>query len=514
MKKKFNLIKNYKSDDSIFFIDRERIEAAYANAYLAASIKSKYKKKIIVYSDFIYKNKILQLYKKFGFKVFVKGIDNKLKYFIKPLLSSKSFFLSLYAIINIHRKNFLWLINHFKIQNILIGDLIYDTYIRYNSNYLNPKLDFRFIKLLFVSIFRTLLLIENFRKYNVKFLILGTSHYSFNSGLALRISTYNKKIRSFLYNMPVKKSYLEIIEHDRSTKYLGYNSLQNITTLNKFNNINFDKREIDKFYKKRKKFKTPNFYTHTSFAKANQGKGSKFLNLITKVKNDKKVILYASHRLADATHMLGVSYSFQDYYDQFKETLKHVYKNDNENLWIFRPHPSSELGLERKQLYELFQKYPKKNIFFCPKKVPIDRLKEICDLVISGRGTAALEFACEQKPSIVAGTPRYFHKNLNLNCCRTKTEYFSLLKDLEKIKKPDAGSRDIAKKILFFYENGMHPKTKIDYKEYSKDKNAKKIFDVMMKKNKIKNKDFVDIEKIFNLNLENSFFYQIIRKTI
>ena len=82
------------------------------------------------------------------------------------------------------------------------------------------------------------------------------------------------------------------------------------------------------------------------------------------MKNDKKVILYASHRLADATHMLGVSYSFQDYYDQFKETLKHVYKNDNENLWIFRPHPSSELGLERKQLYELFQKYPKKNIFF------------------------------------------------------------------------------------------------------------------------------------------------------
>ena len=50
-------------------------------------------------------------------------------------------------------------------------------------------------------------------------------------------------------------------------------------------------------------------------------------------------------------------------------------------------------------------------------------------------------------------------------------------------------SRDIAKKILFFYENGMHPKTKIDYKKYCKDKNAKKIFDVMMKKDKIKNKD-------------------------
>ena len=60
----------------------------------------------------------------------------------------------------------------------------------------------------------------------------------------------------------------------------------------------------------------------------------------------------------------------------------------------------------------------------------------------------------------------------------------------------------------------MHPKNQNRLQKYSKDKNAKKIFDVMMKKNKIKNKDFVDIEKIFNLNLENSFFYQMIRKTI
>ena len=79
-----------------------------------------------------------------------------------------------------------------------------------------------------------------------------------------------------------------------------------------------------------------------------------------------KVILYASHRLADATHMLGVSYSFQDYFDQFKETLKHVHKNDNENIWIFRPHPSSDLGPERKQLYELFKNI-KKKYFFCLK---------------------------------------------------------------------------------------------------------------------------------------------------
>ena len=47
MKKKNNLIKNYKSGDSIFFIDRERVAAAYINSYLAASINSKYIKKLL-----------------------------------------------------------------------------------------------------------------------------------------------------------------------------------------------------------------------------------------------------------------------------------------------------------------------------------------------------------------------------------------------------------------------------------------------------------------------------------
>ena len=60
-------------------------------------------------------------------------------------------------------------------------------------------------------------------------------------------------------------------------------------------------------------------FIHTLLCKSQSRKRLKIFN--KQRKNDKKVILYASHRLADATHMLGVSYSFQDYYDQFKETL-------------------------------------------------------------------------------------------------------------------------------------------------------------------------------------------------
>ena len=47
--------------------------------------------------------------------------------------------------------------------------------------------------------------------------------------------------------------------------------------------------------------------------------------------------------------------------------------------------------------------------------VPIDRIKNIIDIVVSGRGTVALEFLCEQKPVLLAGIPRYFHQKLGIN---------------------------------------------------------------------------------------------------
>ena len=49
----------------------------------------------------------------------------------------KSCFILLKCLINLKTRSFFWFINNFKIDKVLIGDLIYDTYINSNSNYLN-----------------------------------------------------------------------------------------------------------------------------------------------------------------------------------------------------------------------------------------------------------------------------------------------------------------------------------------------------------------------------------------
>lgn len=507
------LIKNYKSKESILFVDRERLEAAYFNSYLAAAINNKYKKKIIILSDFTNRDNLKYLYKSFGFKYFINGA-NKLKYLRHQVFSFKAFFKTLKCFIEIKNKGFLWFINSFKVEKILIGDLIYDTHIRFNNEYLKPKTSIKFLKLLFVSIFRTFLIIKYIKEFNVKIIIVGTEHYSFNSGLAVRISTYFQGIKNYSYKILQRKENLEIVQINKNTKFIGQNSLKDEDILEKFNKLYISQNKINTFYQNRKKLKTRNFYTNRSFKIANSGDGKFFIEKIKGIAKGKKIILFASHRLADATHHLGIKYAFENYYNQFEETLRHVYLNDNENIWIFRPHPSSNKDGEREKLLLLFNKFKKKNIFFCPNKIPVDQLKELCDLVVTGRGTIALEFLCEGKPAILAGLPRYYHKDLGLKFFLKKEKYFCELNKIIKLKYPNKNSLIVARKILFFFENGFHVKNKINYLDYKKDQNALKIFEISLKKNNITSKDYEIISKIFNKNLDKSYFYSLIKKNL
>ena len=510
---KNNLIADYNTKESILFIDRGRLDAAYTNSYFVAAVNNKYKKKIYVlntYKD----NRITKIYNSLGFRYFV---DISLyKILFNPYTLTKCFGIFLVCLINLKKKGFMWFINSFRVNKILIGDLIYDTYLRPNNNYLNPKIDFFFIKKLISAIYKTIKINEFLKKYNVKIIITGTEHYAYDSGLATRISTYKKNIRNFTWNSPVKESYIEIVEFNRRTKLIGHNSLQDKIILKRFNNLKINKKKINEFFYNRKKLKTSNFYTRDSFGRANQGNGDKFLEKIDKLKKNKyeKILLYASHRLSDVTHLLGITYCFQDYYDQFKETLDYVYKNDDNNIWIFRPHPSSNLDIERNHLYSLFKKYKKKNIFFCPRNVPVEKLKKICDFVVSSRGTIALEFLCEGKPVILAGVPRYFHKSLGFKCYLNKSEYFKVLSNLHTIKNPSTKAINLAKKILFFYENGMHIKRFIRFKNYKKDNLAKKIFNFTFDLRNKSNNNFNFFKTYLSKNLDKSYFFSLVKRVI
>ena len=120
---------------TLFIIDRGKIDNAYRLSILSSLlIKKGYLTKVILNSKF---KKIFKIYKRFGITDFAISFD-KSYLFKKPYILFQTIFYFIYGIFlfSFDRYRF---INEYKIKNILIGDLVYDSSIRYNLGFLKKK---------------------------------------------------------------------------------------------------------------------------------------------------------------------------------------------------------------------------------------------------------------------------------------------------------------------------------------------------------------------------------------
>ncbi len=474
--KKYKFYKEKKnSNENILLVDRERVDALFPNAIINLAVSKKSKMNVILLTDLESNTTSLKIYRHLGFNKIVRGF-NKLLIFKKLNLFIFSIIISFLAIFKIYQNGFKWLIDKYYVKNILIGDLVYDHNIRFHHRYKKTKIDYYFIKLLIKATFRLLVIEEYFRKFNIKRVVVGTETYTFNSGIALRIATF-KNIKNYT---PLQSSSnsgdFEIINYKKSfIKYGPLSICHDKKNYKKFISMKVKKNKIENFYKKRKNFKTINFLTIKNFKKANKisAQGKKFLKKIQDKK--KNVILYASHAFSDSAHFMGINFTFENYYHQFQETLKFISKHDKKNIWIFRSHPASLLPEETQKMKNLVNKYKKENIFMCPSGVPIVSLYKICQSLVTGRGTAGLEFASEGKPIVICGTAIYSGLNIAIEA-KSKKHYFKILKNINFFKKLNKKKIFNAKRVIYFLENGFYIKNHVDEFALKKDKLGSNFF--------------------------------------
>ena len=79
-----------------------------------------------------------------------------------------------------YKKNKLdWFVKNFKVLDILIGDGVYDDYVRYNHRYLKPSIfSFSFFYILYSAIYKILIINKYTKIYNIKFFITNQKAYS------------------------------------------------------------------------------------------------------------------------------------------------------------------------------------------------------------------------------------------------------------------------------------------------------------------------------------------------
>ena len=483
IKRNWNINKEIKkSVNKLLFVDRERFYPAFVMPIIALAICRKRGLNPVVLSDLNNNSEIKKIYKLYGLKDFFSGLT-KHEIFEDSKIFLKSFLYTSLILIKLIFKDFHWFINNFKIENIPIGDLIYDLYIRKDENFTNNKIDFYFVKILYFSIFRFLKIYKLINSNKIKYVFCTTEFYSGNNGLALRIASYKKIKNMFVFHDI--KGQLKLIENtDKNIfKYGAYSFYRNKNLRSKIN-TSISKKKIINFYLKRKNLKTLNVYTNHDYNKANKINESNN-NFILKIKkNNKKKILYASHALSDAAHSFGTKFVFTNYFDQLKRTLSFINNENNKNyLWIIKSHPNARDKNENNILKNLVESYKNKNIILCPTGVSTNKLIELSDYIVSGRGTISLEAACMGKVAINCGFSTYSNLGLIYEAS-SKRQYFDYLKKISQLKKPDAKQIFIAKKALYILEDDL-----IDHKKINS-------FFINQKVNKIFKKNNEDKEKL------------------
>lgn len=321
-----------------------------------------------------------------------------------------------------------YLVNHkgidltkYTFKGLLIGDLVYDTLVRfvpnsYTINKLNRK-HFRLVFRSFFFYFQNKYIID---KFNVNALV--TSHNVYAEFGLLSRQVHSKGGVVFLKDMSLYKCYHNdnnIREHFLKLPIADFKTkISSSEILNKAQKY-FDQRVLGNI----DQIDVKNAYTNKKRYSKNELLNHFGLSLST----DLPIALVMAHAFSDAPHV-GESLLFKDYYDWLVKTLKCINKNTNV-LTFVKTHPSSYLWGEKGVVEEILIKYDLSNIYIVPNDLNTSSLYDFTDILITAKGTAGLEFSAAGKYVITAGKGYYSGFGFVAEP-ETIEDYYNLLNEL------------------------------------------------------------------------------------
>jgi len=454
---------NYTNDKKILIEFNNFCSDHIALSYCANILKKKYKANIYAYAGhvllsyplkqsllkklFFFLGNFLRLkyfgvYKSFGTKKIIFPNYNK-----KILIKAEETFKIFHSKVKTLKD-----LESFKVDKLLIGDLLYDTYLK--STYKKiPTINIKSLNFLkFVKEFIILTLYwENYIRINkVKAII--SSHTVYSLGLLIRIGIKNK-IECFTL------SYHEFKRINKKHPRQGY-EVKKFKKI--FNNLSDKKKKIIIFQSKKKiqdrlmgKYDADYGYITKSPFGLNT-------NLNIK-KGKKKIFIIATHDFVDAPHATGNSI-FPDFYHWFLYLCEFSKKSDD--IWLVKNHPdfgedySGYIKYERDVTKNILKKYPKIKIL--NKNTTLnDLLKVKVDAVFTVNGTIGFDFALLGVPVINASL-----NNPHIN-----------------------------------YKFNLHPKNEIELK------NLILNYDVAIKNLKIKKKQLFEFYAMRNIYFSKKWFF-------
>ena len=397
---------NSQTDDSKILVEFNNFTSNHVGtSYLANELKKIYKSKLIAYFGHVLLTYPLERNLIFKIKLFLGKLFSINFFGTYKSFGVENFFYPKYSSSLENKKNKIYKdflhnvktlkkFEKFKINNILVGDLMYDTYLKKNYDII-PTIDLsdkkfkKFIKD-FISLF---LIWENyFNKNKVKAVI--TSHTVYTLAIPLRIAVH-RGIEAFC----LAPEFLRRIK--KNSLYL-HNEIHFLKKI--FNKIDIKKKQIiikkssEKIANRIKGLYSSD-YPYVTKSAFGQTSKKNYIHKSNKIK-----FLIATHDFVDGPHSMG-NHLFPDFYQWFKFLCKVSEKTNY--FWYVKTHPNfggdwtKYIKYEREVVKKTIKKY--KNITLLPKNITHNQIaREGINAVFTVHGTVGLDYALLKIPTINA----------------------------------------------------------------------------------------------------------------
>lgn len=321
-----------------------------------------------------------------------------------------------------------------KIENIVIGDLIYDTIIR---KHFVPTVKIKNISTkfeIFLAISKLIFWKDFFKSNQGKIKYMCASHSNYSIAIPLRVSL-NNNIPTYIVNIET------IYKLKKNKKFVGlhYPNLH-IKAFSKIKNkkkfINFSKKKIYKRFEMGKGFDLPPTFKNI-FYKSNK--------LKINISKEKINCLIALHDFFDAPNAKG-TFIFNDFYEWISWLSNYSHSRSDIN-WYIKPHPSI---LEKEKQLKICKNINLKfnNGFLLDSNTSHKDLINKVDFALTCRGTIGYEYPFFGKPVIMASNK---HNFIDYNFCSSSNSITNYEKKLNNIKKIIKNFKINKKEIYKFY---------------------------------------------------------------
>lgn len=445
---------------------------------------------VIVSNNLTKNNEVKKIFNSYGIKNYIDIKSHRFNIFIilKAVIATLN--------VCIGFSNLDMLINY-KLNDIKIGDLIYDTYIRQNNRYFRAKLlSLSFFKEIAISHFKFYLYDYFIKKYDFRYIIL--SHRVFvNCGMLARIGIkYGSRIIiSGITGVRCYYDYDEIFTNRLKPSKEIVTFIINKQLYKKTDELlkerfagNVEQHDVIDAYKNKKIYSPEELYKKL------------------RLNPSYSTVFIIPHAFSDAPHS-NENMLFRDYYQWFIETIKYINNIRNIN-WIVKPHPSSYMYNETGEVEQIIKELKLDNIHLAPSDLSTTSVFNISKTVVTVSGTVGTEAACLGIKPIIAGKALYSDFGIAYEP-KNKSEYFSILKNINSISSLNEKETIIAKAIFYWRYVGAFPNSTIVPKNSVVPSTDPKIID----KQKIEGYKNI-IENLKNNNPKNDPYYIHLKKMI